>query len=456
MNAVLAITTLFLSLMSFTSQAQASDALTAREQLIGTVKLEQELIADLDLRLKLNSIILEVASQIDQEHPGLSPWQDSAKLEKIFKSKAAAFEKLYLDRIESLGPEKISLFKKIWRSIAWSNLVDVFKRSTLGIQVMFKRQGIGIAIAVFMGFVSDYTIPFILTNVGAPWLIPISAVIPYQILYSMLPQKTTELKIRHKIRSSLGGQANYQAFMRQEMATREALKSMREDSILLSVNFNQEVPDEILSVRKNSWFRSFIQQMGFNERDFSYATLRRFLRDNNIEDDYIKRMIEHPRLERWQKAALIASHLQETMGEEQRLAFRTRFDNSFLQIKASLPWDGFEQWTKDVLRAKSVREINHLFFQIPEDTPTRLILEVWQDVILPHYATQTNLNYFRYRSLIENFAATKAQILTTEAPTWSISTHQQLLRYLGRSMRNDSFTNCKNSGQQVLQFLLSR
>ena len=148
-------------LHSFFVHAQDLSDLAAREQLIGTAQLERELISDMELRLKLNSLILEVATQIDRDHPGLTPWNDGGQLTKIFKEKSERFAEFYLERMDSLGPEQKTLFKKAWQLIQWGNLVDVFKRSSLGIQTMFKRKGFGIVVAIFMGFVSDYTLSLI-------------------------------------------------------------------------------------------------------------------------------------------------------------------------------------------------------------------------------------------------------------------------------------------------------
>jgi len=442
-------------LHSFFIYAQDLSDLAAREQLIGTTQLERELISDTDLRLKLNSLILEVATQIDREHPGLSPWNDGGQLTKILKEKSERFSQFYLERMDSLGPEQKSLFKKAWQLIQWENLVDVFKRSSLGIQTMFKRKGFGIVIAIFMGFVSDYTIPLILTNLGLPWLIPVSAVTPYQLIYSTLPQKITDLKIRLKVKKSLGGDQAYQAYMKQEQVTREALKAMREDNILIPLIDEGSSQVTALSLRQNNWFKSFLTRMGFHQDAFSFTTLRKFIEKENLSDDYITKIMNHPRLKRWQKASLMATHLHETMSEDNRILFRQKFDKNFIQIQSFAPWDGFEEWTKKLLKAKSVEEINTLMFEVPRGTPTRLVLEIWQDIILPHYSTKTNLNYFSYRKLVEDFASTRATLLANSQEAWTLGTHQVLIRYVSESLGNKAFSNCENSGQTILRFLLS-
>ncbi len=440
---------------SFFIHAQDLSDLAAREQLIGTRELERELIGDLELRLKLNSLILEVATQIDREHPGLSPWNDGGKLTSIFKQKSERLSDFYLERFDSLGPEQKSLFKKAWQQIKWENLVELFKRSTLGIQTMFKRKGFGIVIAIFMGFVSDYTVPIILTNLGLPWLIPVSAITPYQVIYSLLPQKVTELKIRFKVKNSLGGDKAYQAYMHQERATREALKAMSDDNILVPLIDQGSSQVTAINLRQNNWFKNFLNRMGFNNDAFSYPTLKKFLENESISDDYIEQVMTHPRYKKWYKAALVAVHLQETLDEEKRILFRQRFDKNFINIQSFLPWDGFENWTKKLLKAKSVAEINTIMFEIPRGTPTRVILEVWQDIILPHYATETSLNYFKYRKLIEDFTSTRAVILSSGQEAWSLGTHQSLIRYVSQSLGDKAFSNCENSGQTILKFLLS-
>lgn len=440
---------------SLSSFAQNNSELLAREQLIGTAELERELISDLDLRLKLNSLILEVASEVDREHPQLSPWTDGGKLTSIFKEKGERFANFYLERMDSLGPQQKSLFRKAWQQIKWENIVSLFKRTTLGVQTMFKRKGFGIVIAMVMGFVSDYTVPIILTNLGLPWLIPVSAITPYQVIYSTLPQKITELRIRFKVKKSLGGDQAYQAYMRQERTTREALKQMSEENILIPLIDRGSSQVDALNLRRNSWFKSFINRMGFNNNAFSFTTLKKFIDSEDITDSYIERTLAHPRLRRWQKAALIATHLHEIMPEEKRILFKQRFDKNFIRINSFSPWDGFEGWTKKLLKAKSVKQINDLLFEVPRGTPTRLVLEVWEDIILPHYATETSLNYFKYRKLVEEFASTRAELLVNSQEAWNLSTHQALIRYVGNSLGDKAFSDCSNDGQTVLRFLLS-
>lgn len=442
-------------LSTFSSLANESAALIDQEQLIGTKKLEAELIDDLNHRLKLNSLILEVASEIDDENPNFSPWRDGEKLEKIMRDKSEKFSDFYLKRMDSLGPQQKSLFQKAWKNIQWNNLVDVFKRSSLGIQTMFKRKGFGIVVAIFMGFVSDYTIPIILSNIGAAWLIPISLVMPYQVLYAMLPQKVNQLQLRFKVRNSLGSQTAYRAYLAQEKSTRAALKNIPNESILIPIQTLNSGHVLSVSVGQSTWFKSFVQRMGFYENALSLTTLKRFLSANSVEDNYIKEMLAHPRLKSWQKAALITTHLQESMNEEMLIKFRTQFDKNFVLMKSLSPWSGFEDWSKELLTATSIARINELLLEIPHGTPNRLVLKVWDEIVLPHYATKSNLNYFKYRRLLENFETTKAAILTSGTEAWNLATHQKLIRYIGRSLGDKAFVNCQNSGQKVLHFLLN-
>ena len=441
---------------SFFIHAQDLSDLAAREQLVGTRGLERELMSDLELRLKLNSLILEVATQIDREHPGLTPWNDGGQLTAIFKEKSERLADFYIERMDSLGPEQKSNFKKAWQLIKWENLVDLFKRTAVSVQTMFKRKGFGIVIAIFMGFVSDYTVPIILTNLGLPWLVPLSAVTPYQVVYSMIPQKITDLRIRLKVKDSLGGNKAYQAYLSQETATREALKAMRDDNILVPLIDEGSSRVTAISLRQNNWFKSFLNRMGFNNDAFSFTTLKKFLDKENISDEYIEQVLTHPQYKRWYKASLIAVHLQEVLDEDKKILFKQRFDKNFIQIQSFSPWDGFEDWTKKLLKAKSVADINSIMFEVPRGTPTRLVLEVWQDIILPHYATETSLNYFNYRKLVEDFASTRASIISEGQEAWSLATHQSLIRYVSQSLGDKAFSNCENSGQTILKFLISK
>ncbi len=425
-----------------------------RERLVGTQALDQELLGQLDLRLKLNSLILEVAAQIDREHPALTPWMPEDRITAVFKEKAKHYAEFYLARIDNLGPQQKSVFLRAFEKIQWHNIVKLWKQSSLGIQTMFKRKGFGIAIAIILGLVSEYMVPLILTNLNLHWLLPIAPFIPYQVIYSLVPKKIIDLRIRLKLSRSLGGHRAYQAYMHQEKLVRANLKKMKVDDLLLPLGENLHAT-EVVSLGHSRWFKSLIQRFGFNDSTFTYTTLRSFMRENEIHDDYIKMIVEHPRMKDWQKAALITPHLFETLEEEKLTLFRERFDKSILQLRSLSPWEGFEKWTGDLLRAKSVAEINQLLLEVPPGTPSRLILDVWDKIVLPKYASHTKFNYFHYRRLVEDFSVMRAEILNNAQEGWNLSVHQKFLHYLGTSVGDKAFTDCQNSGQQVLRFLLT-
>lgn len=415
---------------------------------------EAELIQDLDLRLRLNSLILEVADQIDAENPSLSLWQDNVKLSEIFEDKAKQFGEFYLKEMSSLAPEQKSLFRQAWSKIRWNNIIELMRKSYVGVKAFFKRKSFGIAIAITLGIVSEYIVPLVVSNLGLHWLLPITPFIPYQVLYSMVPQKIIDLQIRYKVSKSLGGQQQYQAYMHQESALRANIKKMKSNEILIPVNAEEHL-SETISLTQNGWFKKLLQRVGLNDQVLTYTTLNRFLEENALQDDYILMIAEHPRMKSWQKASLMITHIYESFDQDKLALFREHFDRHILELKSMAPWEGFEQWIKKMLRTTSVQEVNDLLSEIPERTPTRLILGAWDKIILPMQSSQTHYSYGKYRRLVEDYAAMRAIVLNQGFEEWNMEVHQKFVQYLGHAVGDQKFKDCRNQPQQILRFLIA-
>jgi hypothetical protein len=418
-------------------------------------EVEQELIKEIDLRLKLNSLILEVATQIDQEYPHLKAWQNDDELITVFRRKGQVYADFYLENIHELSATQKNLFRRIWDSIQWPQLVKLYRQTNQGIQTFFKKRGIGVGVAIFLGLASEYITPLILSQIGATWLIPIFAFMPYQLIYSLFPKQIIKFRIRSRVARSLGGQFAYQAYLKQEKLSRQALKSVTTDSILIPLRNHVDGTTQAINLKRTRWFKSLLQRLGIRDEGFSYTRLKRFLDEYKIEDVYINQMLNNSSLKDWQKAALITSHLYEDLDSPHLQAFKKRFADSFLELKTMQTWNGFEDWAHKLLNAQDVETINHLLKEIPKETPNRLILDVLDKVLLPHYASQRVMSYSHYRRLIEDFNVLKAEVLVTSGVNWSMETHHKFLNYFARSFQNQNFLNCQNAPQKILRFLIS-
>ncbi|MCR9204047.1 MAG: hypothetical protein NXH75_05695, partial [Halobacteriovoraceae bacterium] len=206
-------------------------------------KVAAKLKKELDFQIEFTSLILRVGSQIDKDISGSDKpatykqiiQMEEGKLEEILQARIMEFAEFYEKKI-TLPTEKKGLFRKYFPLLQFNNLADLLKQSMIGLNGFFKKKGIGVALGIGLGLVTEYSSYFILYASGLPQLIPIAMTIPYGTTFTAIPTVINHFKLRSRMRKLLGGKIPYKAYFKQRKEALKRLKMRSSDQILFPLN----------------------------------------------------------------------------------------------------------------------------------------------------------------------------------------------------------------------------
>ncbi len=420
--------------------------------------------SNIDFSVEFTSLILRVGEQIDKEvSQNLKDarvddflYATDSKIEGILKDKVTYFAQFYEENID-IPSGKIQQFRYHLSRIHWNKIIPIIKTSFVGLSGFFKRRGVGIVVAMMVGQVMEYSVYFSLYALGLAKFIPLSMAIPYGTLLSIIPSVVERFRIKRMLTSLLGGQEQYRAYQLQMKKSLEKLKMKNLDQILFPI----EMPDadvgtiDALVLSKNSWWHSLLTRLGLNPRDLSYPSLNLYVMMNKHEDKYIKSVKESDALTQPMKTALIVEHLMRTLDKKHRLKFQARFSNNFTKVKRSHYWRALEDWTLAIMQAQNVDDIRKSMANIPYGVTPQQVLELWENIILPHYSTSLNIKYTSYRKLKEKVTLLKGVSYQLDQDNWNEFFFKKFDEILTESLYIH-IPECKHPEGVAVKFLLAQ
>ncbi len=420
--------------------------------------------SNIDFSVEFTSLILRVGEKIDEE---ISPnskeaqiddflYAKDVKIEAILKDKVSYFAKFYENNLD-IPKGKIAQFKYRLSQINWKEVIPIIKKSFVGLSAFFKRKGVGVVVAILAGQVLEYSVYFTLYSLGLARFIPLSMAIPYGTLLTLLPSVEERFRIKRKLTKLLGGREQYRAYQIQMKKSLEKLKMKRPDQILFPIQMpNQETQTiDALVLSKKTWWHSLLTRLGLNPRDLSYPSLNLYMLMNQIDDEYINWVKDSDALNHPMKTALIVEHLMRTLDEKSRLKFQKRFANNFTKVKRSHYWRALEDWTLEIMQANNVDDIRRMMANIPYGVTPQQIMELWENIILPHYSTSLKMSYFSYRRLKEKVTLLKGVSYSEGEKNWNETFFKKFDEVLGESLNID-FPECKHPEGKAVKFLMSQ
>lgn len=442
-------------------QAQVSDLAAQFEH-----ESLRKIKSDIDFSVEFTSLILRVGQQIDDDLKEKGSVQDArvddflyatdSKIESILKEKVSYYAQFYEENID-IPKGKIEKFKYYLSRVNWSELIPIIKKSFVGLSGFFKRKGVGIVVAMFVGQVMEYTVYFSLYTLGLSKLIPLSMAIPYGTLLTLVPSVEERFRIKRKMTALLGGRDQYRAYQLQMKKSLEKLKMKKQDQILFPLRLPDTPEDAVdaLVLSKKSWWHSLLTRLGLNPKDLSYPSLNLYMLMNQIEDEYIIWVKDSDALTHPMKTALIVEHLMTTLDGKDRLKFQKRFANNFTQVKRSHYWRALEDWTLEIMQAKNVDDIRRQMASIPYGVTPQQILELWENIILPHYSTSLDFKYTSYRRLKEKITLLKGLSYQENQPNWNKIFFEKFDEILLDSLKI-ALPPCKHPEGKALKILLAQ
>ena len=127
-------------------------SLSLAQEIGSSNQLFSKVQSELDLKLKLNSIVMEVSHEIDRENSHKTArevLEDKNDLSKILKKHSATFINFYRDNLKVPDGKK-SIFVKAFNRLKWDRIVEIVPKVHLGIHTFFRKHGFGVAIAFIL------------------------------------------------------------------------------------------------------------------------------------------------------------------------------------------------------------------------------------------------------------------------------------------------------------------
>ena len=427
--------------------------------------LTRKIKSDVEFSFQFTSLIMRVGEQLDRDIAG-SKTQAEVKdflelqdqqIETLLKSKVENYIKFYESNLPLPDAQK-GAFRRFLNNVKWANLVDVFRSSFIGLSGFFKRKGVGAVLGMVMGQVMEYSVYFALYSLDLTQLIPISMAIPYGTILSFVPNVIERFKLKGRLMKLMGGKEAYRAYQLQMKVALEKIKMKNADQVLFPLktpeSSSARVVDAVI-LSKNTWWNSLMTKMGFNRDALNYASVNLFMLMNNVDDDYIQWVKASKVLDKYMKTALISEHLINLDDKDIALKFRTRFSENFTQLRRSNYWIALEQWTIDIMKAKTIDDIRVMMAQIPAGVEPQKILELWDGIILPHYSNSMPINYFSYRKLKEEITILKDMSYQSKAMTWNREFAEQFEKVIQRTFKLH-LPECKHPEAVAVKLLLGQ
>lgn len=416
-----------------------------------SVKLESEF----SQRADFINIMLQVGEEIDRKiNLDKEIFDRPEKMTALLEEKILVYHSFY-EKTLQIPNEKKGIFKKFFLSLNWKKIVPAFRKAHIGVEVFFKKKGLGLGIALMAGFLCEYLVPAILVNIGLPQLIPLSMMTPWSIMYSFIPEKIQKLKIRKMLTEALGGKSQVEAYMRQQETFLKLLHKQSPDEFIFPIS---ESAGQIRSIviQKETWLTGLLQRLGVKDSSLTYTSVQKFLMENNISDPYVTWIIENESIDRNTKVGLITSHILNLKDSTIEENFQKTFSEKILLLKNNENWEEAWNWTLEMKKVKSLDELVAKINEIPSSIHPKEFSMIWENMLLPDYAINLNLNYIEARQMFDQFEVLKAKLMTSESALLDESIKNEIFIYLKTITHGKKFKGCQNGLVRINQFLLEK
>ncbi len=423
---------LTLSLISHKTSAQSGVQIGVQSK----AQSSESVLSELEFSVKFASLILKTGEKIDRDLAGrsLSDLNDT-QIEKIIRTRIEDY--LLLIKSETqLTQNQYDLLKKYFSKIKGKSLVEIIKSSQVGLEVFFKKHGIGIAIAMGIGQVFNYALVYASYALGQPQLIPVVQLLPFSWIFAIVPGTYEVIKIRRKLIETLGGKDQYLAYKLQMKKGLEKIKSSK--SLIFPMTTNElegSTKVDVLVIDRLDWKAKYFGRIGLNKGKLNYLSLRNYLKKEKISDPYITKIMNRREIDKDLKTALIATHIFETKNDKAILKFKSTFSNKFIQVKNIPSWDKLEKWSLETLKSMDPLAIRTQMYKIPADAAPEIIFEIWEEILLSHLATIRSVKLSEFRSFKEELQLLKAWSYQQNSPHWNLDHAERFDELLGKSLK---------------------
>lgn len=370
--------------------------------------------------IEFTSLLLKTGEKIQRElGPKTIESMDEEKLEKIIKPHIEKYL-LFIKESEGISEDNYKALKTFFSRLKRRPLVEVIKNSQRGLELFFKRNGIGVAVAITLGQVVNYVLIYASYLMGLPQIIPIVQFIPFSWFFSVVPSVSHAIKVRKDLIKILGGEDQFKAYQAQ---MKLSLNKIKDSQNLVFPLFDQSVSDspyiKSLVINRQNWKNSLLSLLGIKKDLLTLRSLKQFIKKNGIHDSYIERILKDKSLSKEIKSVLASYQLLNSNQKEVSQLFQSTYSSHFQEIKMVPQWEKLEAWTQKLLAIEDIEKLRRLLFEVPIEAPPEAVLEIINQLLIPSLAGQSSINYKSYRSLKHEFQILSSWTYQDKSAHWN-------------------------------------
>lgn len=436
--------------------------------------MAEKLRNKMNLHIDFVSLVLRVGQRIDQQivkasdetHPNsLLPLRQATdsdlislpekRIEEILKDNIMAYAEFYEEKIGLPNKDK-GLFQRIFPQLNWQNITTFLKQEYIKKKGFVKRNGIGVSLGLFIGIACEITTYTSLTMLGLTALLPTAMAIPYGTIISAPALIYQNIRMRLILRETLGSVEAVKAYKYQLKDFYKELNMKPRDFLFPLENLRPSADNNVhaLILRREGFWVNLASLIGLHFRTLNIRSLKLFLTTHNIEDPRVKLILENKAISTPVKVGIISDLLLSSPDEEVANAFKVKFHAQIVELKRFPYWRDLEKWVERLMIAKSFGEVKFLLSDIPEGVSSMHVIELFENIILPHYSVHFPISYGQFRSLKEDIASIKAGIYQQPYGEWNAQNFTLFVEKIGKTLK-EPMRECQEPERSALRYILN-
>lgn len=416
-----------------------------------------EMAMDAHLKLRLHSTMLRTQNQLDlklghlrslnlPEEKFLDAWTEEFKL----------ITNDYLQEqmsIHSFDSKQVLTLKQQMSKLNWREFSRYFIDQVTLLKSFTRISGVGLLLVIVLTNILQIVLPFVLSAVGyspiwAIILLKIPTTLP--IIYAY--QLTDNMVYKLKLTRALGGKEAYEQYKDLLNASLKSLNIKHIQDHILPLD-QQGIA---VIIPRPSPITQVSQLFGLRKDQLTLNTLKKFMIEQNIEDQLAWSLANDKKLNSQDRVAMLMTYFHNNLDSADSSQLRLRFSKSFTTISKDVDnWKEVSSWISETLKAQSIHDLFFHLQRMPEELRPQELTAIWDEILLPELAKNELLSYTQMRRSVSRFHAYKLQVASLDHMKMTPELKEKFFDYFQQSINTDKY-GCFNTHQQVIETLLKK
>ncbi len=413
---------------------------------------ETELENELKLKIEFTRLMYSASIDISQDLTVKDLEENNPQIRTILKNTLEKYHHFFETKLE-IPSDKKNIFKKMLTGLSYEKIISLIKKTTLHIEVIFKRKGIGLGIAMVAGILSEYLVPIILVNIGLAKLIPLSMMTPWTLIYSIIPNKINKFLINKELEDILGGKNNVKAYFAQQKEVLKKLNLKNSSEYLAPIKSNSDNIILNLKLESKPLWKKLLSKFGAFNNGLELESILSFIKEENLNSSYIDYLLNSETIEDNSKKILLVNHIFSVDNLEIENKFISKFHSHLVLVHSSKNYDAHWKWANEMLKKKTIEDVIKGIDQTPKTMTAKELALIWDEILIPEYLKYLDLSFFEAREMIKEFEIVKAKLILLNENQIVEAKTQEVYTFLKKIVSGKSFKGCKNTPSKILNYL---